>query len=159
MSKICCFTGHRPDKLYMGEKEIKKLLESEIDRSIAEGYTSFISGMAMGFDMWAAETVINMRKTHPEIKLVCAVPYKGFERMRNKSEKERYNFVLNNASYVYYLSPKYTYSCFQFRNMWMVDRSQRVIAAFCGQNGGTKNTIAYAQKNGIEIVNILDLPY
>lgn len=159
MSKICCFTGHRPDKLYLDDKKIKGLLASVIERSYTEGYTSYISGMAMGFDILAAETVIDLRASYPDIKLICAIPYRGFERMRNKVEKERYNSILDKSSYVYYLSPKYSYSCFQFRNMWMVDRSQRVIAAFCGQSGGTKNTIDYAQKNGIEVVNILDLPY
>ncbi len=38
----------------------------------------------------------------------------------------------------------------------MVDRSARVIAAYNGESGGTKNTIDYAKRRGIEIINILD---
>ena len=34
----CCFTGHRPDKMELGEKEIKPLLEKAIDDAIANGY-------------------------------------------------------------------------------------------------------------------------
>lgn len=155
MSKVCCFTGHRPDKLSGREAEIKALLKTEVEKSVSEGFGCFITGMAMGFDIWAAEVVIELCEKYPDIKLICAVPYKGFERMRSKAEKERYENILNKAAYVYILSPKYSYSCFQYRNMWMVDRSQKVIAAFLGLSGGTKNTVDYAKKNQIEVVNIL----
>lgn len=159
MSKICCFTGHRPNKLSKSEKEVKYLLKIEVERAISEGFDSFISGMAMGFDIWAAETVLELREKYPNLQLICAVPYNGFERMRNADEKTRYRNILNKASNVCVLASKYSYSCFQYRNMWMVDRSQKVIAAFCGQNGGTKNTIEYAKNNKIEIVNIFDTLY
>lgn len=33
----CCFTGHRPEKMELGEKEIKPLLEKVIDDAIADG--------------------------------------------------------------------------------------------------------------------------
>lgn len=34
----CCFTGHRPDKMTLGEKEIKPMLEKAIDEAIEDGY-------------------------------------------------------------------------------------------------------------------------
>ena len=46
----CCFTGHRPEKMELWEKEIKPLLEKAIDDAIADGYVTFITGMAMGTD-------------------------------------------------------------------------------------------------------------
>ena len=46
----CCFTGHRPDKMEFGEREIKPLLEKAIDDAIVNGYVTFITGMAMGVD-------------------------------------------------------------------------------------------------------------
>ena len=44
----------------------------------------------------------------------------------------------------------------QVRNEWMVDRSNLVIAVFNGQKSGTKNTVDYAKRKGIKIVNVLD---
>ena len=44
----CCFTGHRPGKLKMPEKQLVKLLEAEIIRAIDSGHTTFITGMAKG---------------------------------------------------------------------------------------------------------------
>ena len=37
----------------------------------------------------------------------------------------------------------------------MVDRSNLVIAVFNGQKSGTKNTVDYAIKKGININNVL----
>ena len=39
----------------------------------------------------------------------------------------------------------------QIRNVWMVDHSARVIAVFSGEKSGTKNTIDYANRVGVEI--------
>ena len=44
----CCFTGHRPEKISATEEEVKAWLEEKIDQAIADGYTTFISGYAMG---------------------------------------------------------------------------------------------------------------
>ena len=69
----CCFTGHRPNKMDMAEKEIKSLLEKAIDRAIAEGYVTFITGMAQGTDIWAAEIVLDRKLTNKDIHLICAL--------------------------------------------------------------------------------------
>ena len=45
-----CFTGHRPEKLTRFEWLIKKDLEKEIKKAIADGLTVFITGMARGVD-------------------------------------------------------------------------------------------------------------
>lgn len=57
----CCFTGHRPNKLKIPEKKLAKLLEAEIRLAIDGGYTTFITGMAKGVDLVAAEIVLRLR--------------------------------------------------------------------------------------------------
>lgn len=61
--KICCFTGHRPEKLNMSEKDVKGLLKDAIKTTIEDGFLTFITGMARGVDMRAAEIVLNQKKT------------------------------------------------------------------------------------------------
>ena len=75
-----CFTGHRPEKLKQPESVIVKALETAIKEAIADGKNVFISGMARGVDIWAAEIVLRLRKEGANVKLICASPYKGFER-------------------------------------------------------------------------------
>lgn len=56
-----CFTGHRPEKLTRHEKSIKKDLEKEIRQAVADGLNVFITGMARGVDIWAAQIVLMLR--------------------------------------------------------------------------------------------------
>lgn len=58
--RTCCFTGRRPEKLGHEGKEIGALLEMVILRAINDEYISFISGMARGADIWAAEVVLRL---------------------------------------------------------------------------------------------------
>jgi uncharacterized phage-like protein YoqJ len=152
-----CFTGHRPEKLYIGEQEAKEKLRNAIRKAIDDGFATFISGMARGVDMWAAEIVIEEREKNDNIKLICASPYEGFERSWNFIEKQRYNSIMEQADYIKYVCEHYSRQCFQIRNVWMVNHSARVIAAYNGESGGTRNTIRYASNKGVEICNILDL--
>ena len=79
--KTCAFTGHRPKGLgYLESDErcaaLKEKLRSLIIRMIEEeGVTHFISGMAQGVDMYAAEIVLELKEKHPQITLECAIPY------------------------------------------------------------------------------------
>ena len=152
--KRCCFTGHRPEKLNRPEAEIISWLEAEIRKAIDDGFVTFISGMARGVDIWAAEIVLHLRDEGFPIHLICASPFEGFEQSWNENWKQRYSEVMKRADLVKYVCKCYSRACFQIRNEWMVDRSARVIAVFNGQPGGTKNTINYARSKGIEVLII-----
>ena len=152
----CCFTGHRPDKMELGEKEIKSLLEKAIDEAIADGYVTFITGMAMGTDIWAAEIVLERKKMNKDLHLICALPHPNFETRRSMTEKMKFNKILKNADLVKEINDHYCTGCYQVRNEWMVDRSNLVIAVFNGQKSGTKNTVDYAFRKGIGVINVLN---
>ena len=145
----CCFTGHRPEKLSLSENEVKPLLEKAIDNAIADGYVTFITGMAKGTDIWAAEIVLEKKKQNEALHLICAVPHPDFEKRRGFFEERRYNHYITTISDHYYKA------CYQKRNEWMVDRSSLVIAVWNGQPSGTKNTIDYANRKGTNVVSVL----
>lgn len=151
----CCFTGHRPGKINRSENEIKLLLEKEIDNAIANGYVTFISGMAPGTDVWAAQIVLDKKNTDNNLHLICALPHPGFENRRSDVDKLQFREILEKADVVKLINEHYFTGCYQVRNKWMVDRSNLVIAVFNGTKGGTKNTIDYAHKNGVSVRNVL----
>ena len=153
----CCFTGHRPNKMNLTESNIKPLLEQAIDDAIANGCVTFITGMAQGTDIWAAEIVIAKKKNNENLHLICALPHPGFENRRSKTEKERFNSIIANADLVKMVNDHYFTGCYQVRNEWMVDRSNLVIAVFNGSKSGTKNTVEYAKRKGVEVINILKI--
>lgn len=149
-----CFTGHRPEKLSEPEAVVCRKLEDAIRSSVEDGYFVFISGMARGVDIWAAEIVLKEREKNSDIKLICASPYKGFERSWSSDWQKRYNDIMNAADLVRFICPEYSHACFQIRNEWMVDHCARVIAVYNGEKGGTRNTIEYAKKHSIELILI-----
>ena len=146
-----CFTGHRPEKLTRFEWLIKKDLEKEIKKAIDDGLTVFISGMARGVDIWAAEIVLKLRDAGKPVRLICASPYEGFENRWEQDWKDRYHDILSKADHTVYVCKHYSRGCFQIRNEWMVDHSARVIAVFNGEKSGTKNTIDYAKRKDVNI--------
>ena len=148
----CCFTGHRPEKLNASDKDVKLWLENQTDKAINDGYLTFISGCAMGRDLWAGEIVLGKRAENPDIHLIAAVPWPGFGKSWNMEWRKLYDNLLRNADLVVNVSDHYHRGVFQQRNVWMVDRSSRMIAYYNGTAGGTRNTIEYAKKQGIEIV-------
>ena len=148
----CCFSGHRPEKLNEPEAEIKQWLSEQIDSAIAAGYTTFISGCAMGVDIWAAQIVFQKKQQNPSLRLIAATPWPGFSNKWSIDWQAQYSDLLKNADLIIPVSNHYHKSVFQQRNEWMVDHSNRVIAYFNGAPGGTKNTIDYAASKGIEVV-------
>ena len=150
----CCFTGHRPEKLTMPEHEVKAALEAQIRATIRDGFQIFISGMARGVDIWAADIVLQLRNEGQPIRLICALPFPGFGLNWSEKWQNPYRQILKDADMVWTVCPKYSQRCFQIRNQWMVDRSSRVIAVYNGAHGGTRNTIEYAASQGIPIIKI-----
>ena len=155
-STQCCFTGHRPEKLNISEEEAKALLCSAIQVALDRGYRTFITGMAKGVDIWAGELLLDFKNVYPDIKLICALPYPSFYRGRSKAEQAEYKKILSAANLVHMSYPSYSPLSYQSRNMWMVDNSSLVITLFTGETGGTRNTIRYAESQGLEILNLLN---
>ena len=152
----CCFTGHRQEKLSSSPEEVKQWLSDQIMNAIDDGYVTFITGMAMGVDIWAGEIVTRLRESDPRLHLIAAVPWPGFSARWNAEWKNRYESLLKKADLVKYISKKYDPSIFTTRNLWMADHCSRVIAYYNGEDGGTKDMILYAQEKGIETVVGLD---
>ena len=148
----CCFTGHRPERLGMPESDVIFGLKEEIRTAIADGFQTFISGMARGVNLWAAEVVLALRDEGAAVRLICASPYRGFESRWSREWQERDRRGMKQADLVRFICPGYSRDCFQRRNQWMVDHSTRVIAVYNGQPSGTRNTIEYARRCNVPVI-------
>lgn len=148
----CCFSGHRPEKLDEPEEQVKAWLSEQIDRAITAGYTTFISGCAMGVDIWAGQLVLQKKAKNPALRLIAATPWPGFSNRWSIDWQVQYSDLLKNADLIVPVCNHYHNGVFQQRNEWMVDHSNRVIAFYNGAPGGTRNTIEYAEKKGVEVI-------
>ena len=78
------FTGYRPQKMPFGFNEqdarcidFKNRLRNTIESFIWQGYRHFISGGALGMDMFAAEIVQELKEKYPGIVLEMVLPFDG----------------------------------------------------------------------------------
>lgn len=154
--KVCCFTGHRPEKCRLTEQEIRILLKEQILKAVSKGYTDFISGMAPGVDVWAAAEVLALRNEGHPVRLICALPYPGFPNKGTETERQWCERMICEADAKEVICPRYLPGCFLARDRWMVDNSSLVIAVFNGSGGGTAFTVNYAKERGREVTVIED---
>ena len=150
---VCAFTGHRPERLDAPEDEVKKWLEEKINEAIKDGYTTFITGMQRGVDLWAADILVKLKREGNPIRIIAACAFKGMENRWENSWIKKYNQVLKFADEINIIGKHPGRAAFFLRDEWMVDHASRLIAVYTGASGGTKKTIDYAFKNGIEVVN------
>ncbi len=158
---VCCFTGHRPQKLpwYFNENDERYYITREkvkeaIIEAIKQGYNYFISGMALGYDIMCAEIILELKKLYPHIKLECAIPCPNQDIKWNAPAKARYHKVLSQADKKIVVSDHYDDDCMQRRNEYMINNSSLVIALYNGKGGGTAKTLKYAEDHNCKIVVI-----
>ena len=157
-----CFSGHRIQKLPWRSNEederciaMKTSLRLEIEKAIERGYKTFLCGMALGFDMICAETVLDLKKKYHDIKIIGALPCRTQDITWQIKDRERYRNLLSRLDGARCIYDEYIGAeCMLERNRYMVNNSSLMIALFNGLSGGTKSTMDYARKQGLEIVII-----
>lgn len=147
-SSTVCFTGHRT---YDGDGV--DVLCRVIRELYARGFRRFLSGMAVGFDLAAAEAVVAYRERMPGLQLVAVVPFKGQQAHFSAADCDRYERVLMAADEVVVLSDCYYPGCYAVRNNFLVDHAALVVAWYDGSAGGTRQTVLRARKQGLEVYN------
>lgn len=149
----CCFTGHR--QLPTFELDVLEArLERTLRRLIDDGFTYFGAGGAKGFDTLAAQTVLRLREEFPYIRLILVLPCENQADGWTAAEKATYESIKSRADKVVYISREYTDDCMLRRNRHLVDNSAVCVAYFLEYGGGTGYTVQYAEKQGIEVINL-----
>ena len=161
--KAVAFTGHRPESLPFGRDMhsgrydgFELILWKEIRRCMDEGYDTFYCGGARGVDIVCGEIVIAEKLSkHPDIRLVCAIPYREQAEKWGWMWRTRYLDLLRAADKIEQMCSNYQRGCYHMRNRYMVDNCDLLIAIYNGENnGGTAYTVNYARERGKEILII-----
>ena len=148
----CCFAGHRPESIPLSETTIKSWLREKITTAIADGYTTFITGMGMGVDIWAAQEVLLLRSANPALHLIAVEPYPGFSAKWSGEWQTAYRDVLQGADLVKQLSTHYNPDVSDIRAKWLVDHSARLIAIYNGMEGYTGSLVHYAKEQHLQMM-------
>lgn len=158
------FSGFRPEKLISSApgyalSEIECILFERLRVAIRnfhnDGYTAYITGMADGFDLLAAEAVLSLRKELDNLRLACIVPFPTHGNSGNTDYKARYQHIKLSADFYYAVGTASYKSSFLRRNDVLLAQSSALICYYDGaQSGGTRYTIDKATKLKRKILNL-----
>ena len=158
----CAFTGHRPNKLPWRYNErapgcvaLKEMLAEQVAALADDGYTDFLSGMALGVDCWCSQIVLDLREKNPALKLHCLLPCEGQDAKWPASSQKHYHAILDRANSIVYVNREYNDKCMLERDRALVQSSSLVLAVYDGRfRSGTGATVRYARKLGRELIVI-----
>lgn len=157
----CCFTGHRPGKLPWRYNEadprclsLKRRIADAAEAAYLEGYRHFLCGMALGCDLYFCECVLALRQIHGDVTVEAAIPCPTQADSWPADQQVRYHRLVDACDFGTLVSARYTSSCMQRRDRYMVDHASLLIAAFDGTAGGTRYTMQYAMSRGLSIVDL-----
>lgn len=158
----CAFTGHRPQKLpwrsdetALGCVALKEVLATQVAALVEDGYTEFLSGMAPGVDMWAAQIVLNLRENNPTLKLHCILPCTAQSAKWSAALQEQYCAILEQADSIIFVNRADKKNCMLERDRFLVSYASLVLAVYNREKrGGTAATVRYARKLGRELIVI-----
>ena len=161
--KTVAFSGHRTNRIAKFTADREKLFrEVAFDTFAAiesyclkKGYDTFLSGMCEGFDLIAAEEVLNLKKRYPHIRLKCVVPFKGQAERYTQADKQRYDTILAQADEVVTLQDGYTEGCFLRRNDYLLENSAFLMVYYdTVAIGGTFYTLKRAVEQKKKFANV-----
>lgn len=148
--KVCAFTGHR--NLNLGGFDLS-LLDRVILDLIKNGTVRFLCGMALGFDLQAAQSVLEYKRSY-DITLTACLPCADQSKAFSSGRRLLYDRAIEGCDEVITLSPYYYSGCMHARDRYMVENSDVVVSYLRKSSGGTFYTVGYAKKLGKKIIEL-----
>lgn len=157
----CAFTGHRAAKLPWGFDEtqpaclaLKTRLHDTIFALYDEGCRRFFCGMANGCDLYFCEAVLELRAQRPDVTIEAVIPWEGQATLWSPDQRARYDRLVSECDYQTLVQTQYSQDCMIRRNHYMVDHADILLCIYNGQPGGTRSTMLYAMRQGLQLVEL-----
>ena len=154
--KVCAFTGHRDFEYFVNcvDSSLLLRLEEEIRAALDRGVREFLCGMAQGFDLCAAETLLRIAENYKGVRLIAVIPCADQTDTFSQKNRERHEKIIKSCFDTVVLSDKYTKGCMHIRDRYLVDHCDEIICFLRKKSGGTFYTVRYARKSGKKVIEI-----
>ncbi len=147
---IVTFCGHAHFfKSEEYEQQIFAFLEEKVGDQPADMYL----GGYGSFDSFAYDCCKKYKETHPNVSLIFVTPYLTVEYQKNhlNYQQARYDSILYPE--IEDKPPRFAIS---YRNKYMVEKADYVVAYVSHDCGGAYTTYKHAKRKGKEIFNLAD---
>ena len=147
---VVAFCGHAKFcKTKEYEQQIRAFLEEKVGEQPADMYL----GGYGNFDIFAYECCKKYKETHPNVSLVFVTPYLSVEYQKNHLayQKTRYDSIIYPK-----IEDKPKRYAITYRNKYMVEKADFVVAYITHDWGGAYATYKHAKRKGKEIFNLAD---
>ena len=142
MIKRLVITGYKAHELgifndkHPGIGIIKKALEDRLTPLLDNGLEWVIVSGQPGVETWAAETVIDLQDTFPDLKFAVITPFQEQEKNWNEAKQEAYQFILAHADYSVSLTKRPYEAPWQFieRDKFLLRNSDGILIVYDEEN-------------------------
>jgi len=138
---VITFFGHAQ---IVKSSEIKKALMEILEKQVGDNTAEMLLGGYGDFDELAYTCCKEYKQTHPNVSLLYVTPY-----LTNASPSVKYDAIIYPE-----IEDKPLKFAITYRNRWMVDRADAVIAFVNRKQGGAYKTFAYAKRKGKTVINL-----
>lgn len=145
---IVSFCGHA--HFFKSEEHERKIL-SFLEEKIGDQPADMYLGGYGGFDSFAYECCKKYKETHPNISLVLVTPYITIDYQRNHL---RYEEVMYDSIIYPEIEDKPKRYAIIYRNKYMVEKADYVVAYVSHDWGGAYATYKHAKRKGKAIFNL-----
>jgi uncharacterized phage-like protein YoqJ len=150
MIKSLLVTGYKSHELsvfnekHPGIKFIKKALEKNLLKCLEEGLEWVIVSGQLGVEMWAAEVVLELKKTDfQHLKLAVLTPFLNQEKNWAEQRQEYYQSIIAEADYVNSITKIEYEGPWQFKakNRFLLDNTDGMLILFDEEKDGSPKFI------------------
>lgn len=143
--KFASVTGHR----YIADNLInRKAVNHLIDLAVESGIEKFLVGMSRGADFLFAD-VLSERK----LSWIAVIPCADQTLFWNEIDRSHHQSLIDKVDNMIVLHNNYKRGVMHYRNEYMVDKSEMLLAIYDGsRRGGTYHTVGLALKKQKKVV-------
>ncbi len=145
MIKTIYVTGYKSFELGIFKDDdpavyyIKAFLERRLTAFIEEGLEWVLIQGQMGIELWAAETVIQLKETYPEVKLGIVTPFEHHTERWNETNQLKYMQITEQADFVDSVFHEGYQGPYQFQrtDQFMLDHTDMTLLVYDDEREAT----------------------
>ncbi|MED1943916.1 MULTISPECIES: DUF1273 domain-containing protein [Brevibacillus] len=118
---------------------IKKALKRELVRFLEEELEWVIISGQLGVEMWAAETVLELKKEYPHLKLAVITPFLNQEEKWKEETQDYYRNIVMQADYInsVYQTPYQGVWQLGEKDKFLLSNSDGILLVYDEENEGS----------------------